>query len=204
MMERGKFITLEGIDGAGKTTHVGCVADQLRLRGKTVLVTREPGGTPLGERLREILLHEPMHPDTEALLMFAGRQEHLRAVIIPALEAGQWVVCDRFTDATMAYQGGGRGISMRRLSILENWVQGDLQPDLTLFIDVPVPTALERLNRVQRSDRFEQEQNAFFERVSAAYRRRLEEFPGRIRRVKGDQPIKEIQVELELILATIC
>jgi dTMP kinase len=204
IVERGKFITLEGLDGAGKTTHIGWLADHLRRRGRTVLVTREPGGTPLGERLRELLLHEPMHAETEALLMFAGRQEHLRAVIIPALDAGQWVVCDRFTDATMAYQGGGRGIPLDRLAILENWVQGKLQPDLTLLFDVPVATALSRLPRDQTRDRFEQEQTAFFERVRAAYRQRFQASFGRVRLVDGDASVEHIRALLEVIMLSIC
>lgn len=202
--ERGKFITLEGLDGAGKTTHVGWLADQLRSRGKAVRVTREPGGTPVGERLRDIVLHERMHPDTEALLMFAARQEHLRAVILPALEAGEWVVCDRFTDATMAYQGGGRGIPLSRLAILERWVQGDLQPDLTLYFDVPVEVALARLQRGQPEDRFEQEQAAFFERVRAAYHERIAGAPERIRAIKGDEPLENVKASIEDMLVTLC
>lgn len=202
-MNRGKFITLEGLDGAGKTTHLDWFADQLRLRGKTVRVTREPGGTPLGERLRDLLLHEPMHADTEALLMFAGRQEHLHAVIIPALEIGEWVVCDRFTDATMAYQGGGRGIPLERLAVLEHWVHGTLQPDLTLLFDVPVTTALERLRGGATPDRFEQEQAAFFERVRASYRQRLEASRARMRLVKADEPIEKVRAELEDILISL-
>ena len=203
-MERGRFITLEGLDGAGKTTHIGWLAERLRLRGKTVRVTREPGGTPLGERLRDLLLHEPMQADTEALLMFAGRQEHLGTVILPALDAGEWVVCDRFTDATMAYQGGGRRIPLERLGILERWVQGNLQPDLTLFFDVPVATALERLRRGDASDRFEQEQADFFERARAIYRQRVEAFPGRMRLVRADEPIDKVRASLEEILLSIC
>ncbi len=203
-MERGRFITLEGLDGAGKTTHIGWLAERLRLRGKTVRVTREPGGTPLGERLRDLLLHEPMQADTEALLMFAGRQEHLGTVILPALDAGEWVVCDRFTDATMAYQGGGRRIPLERLGILERWVQGNLQPDLTLFFDVPVATALERLRRGDASDRFEQEQADFFERARAIYRQQVEAFPGRMRLVRADEPIDKIRASLEEILLSIC
>lgn len=202
-MNRGKFITLEGLDGAGKTTHLDWFADQLRLRGKTVRVTREPGGTPLGERLRDLLLHEPMHADTEALLMFAGRQEHLHAVIIPALEIGEWVVCDRFTDATMAYQGGGRGIPLERLAVLEHWVHGTLQPDLTLLFDVPVTTALERLRGGATPDRFEQEQAAFFERVRASYQQRLEASRARMRLVKADEPIENVRAELEDILVSL-
>ena len=203
-MERGRFITLEGLDGAGKTTHIGWLAERLRLRGKTVRVTREPGGTPLGERLRDLLLHEPMQADTEALLMFAGRQEHLGTVILPALDAGEWVVCDRFTDATMAYQGGGRRIPLERLGILERWVQGNLQPDLTLFFDVPVATALERLRRGDASDRFEQEQADFFERARAIYRQRVEAFPGRMRLVRADETIDKVRASLEEILLSTC
>ena len=203
-MERGRFITLEGLDGAGKTTHIGWLAERLRLRGKTVRVTREPGGTPLGERLRDLLLHEPMQADTEALLMFAGRQEHLGTVILPALDAGEWVVCDRFTDATMAYQGGGRRIPLERLGILERWVQGNLQPDLTLFFDVPVATALERLRRGDASDRFEQEQADFFERARAIYRQQVEVFPGRMRLVRADEPIDKVRASLEEIISSIC
>jgi dTMP kinase len=204
MTDRGKFITLEGLDGAGKTTHIEWLADALRRRGKTVLVTREPGGTPLGERLRDLILHEPMHADTEALLMFAGRQEHLRALILPALDAGKWVVCDRFTDATMAYQGGGRRIPLARLAILENWVQGNLQPDLTLFFDVPVATALGRLPASQARDRFEQEQAAFFERVREVYYQRLVASPQRMRLVNGDQPLCQVQASLEEIVLSLC
>ncbi|MET0218843.1 MAG: dTMP kinase [Burkholderiales bacterium] len=201
-MEKGKFITLEGLDGAGKTTHLEWLADQLRLRGKTVLVTREPGGTALGERLRDVLLHEPMHPDTEALLMFAARREHLHRVILPALEAGTWVLCDRFTDATMAYQGGGRGIPLDRLAVLERWVQRDLQPDLTLFFDVPVSVALARLQNGRCADRFEQEQASFFERVRSVYLRRTEEFPTRMRLVTGDKSQENVRKQLEDILLT--
>lgn len=203
-MKRGKFITLEGLDGAGKTTHIGWFTDQLRMCGKTVRITREPGGTALGEKLRGILLHERMHPDTEALLMFAARQEHLREIIIPALEQGEWVVCDRFTDATMAYQGGGRGIPVAKLAILEQWVQGDLQPDLTLYFDVPVPVALARLRHCHAEDRFEREHAAFFERVRAAYLDRLAGAPDRIRLIRGDAPTERVRAELETILRTLC
>jgi dTMP kinase len=202
-VDRGKFITFEGLDGAGKTTHLDWFADQLRARGKTVRVTREPGGTRLGERLRELLLQERMQPDTEALLMFAARQEHLAEVIVPALKAGEWVVCDRFTDATMAYQGGGREIPLERLAVLERWVQGDLQPDLTLLLDVPVTSALARLDRVRPRDRFEQEQVAFFERVRTAYLLRQAAFPQRIRLVKADEPIAEVRKALETLLISI-
>jgi len=203
-MEKGKFITLEGLDGAGKSTHVDWLAEQLRACGKTVLLTREPGGPRLGERLRELLLRESMHPETEALLVFAARQEHLRTVIQPALERGEWVLCDRFTDATMAYQGGGRGVSLDRLAVLEHWVQGDFQPDLTIFFDVPVSVALKRLEGVRTADRFEQEEAAFFERVRAAYLQRASRFPSRIRGIKGDQPLQNVRKLLEDIVRTIC
>src|SRR5690349_18824233 len=143
-MKLGKFITFEGIDGAGKSTHLTFVAGLIRARGKQVDVTREPGGTPLGEKLREVLLHEKMHLETEALLMFASRREHLAQVIEPALERGDWVISDRFTDATFAYQGGGRKLPRDKLETLERWVQGGFQPDMTVLFDVPPETASER------------------------------------------------------------
>ncbi|MBX9694985.1 MAG: dTMP kinase, partial [Cyanobacteria bacterium] len=162
---RGKFITLEGIDGAGKSTHLARLVELLGERGKTVVQTREPGGTPLGEKLRELLLSEPMHLETEALLMFAARREHLAQVIVPALERGDWVVCDRFTDASFAYQGGGRGLAVAKLETLEAWVQEGLNPDLTLLFDVPTDVALGRVKGMGRElDRFEQEKGEFFER----------------------------------------
>lgn len=203
-MKRGKLITFEGIDGAGKTTHLGWFADRLRASGKTVRVTREPGGTQLGERLRELLLREQMDADTESLLLFAARREHLAQVILPAIESGDWVVCDRFTDATMAYQGGGRGISLERLVVLENWVHGDFQPDLTLLFDIPVEAALSRLDQSRPRDRFEQEQRAFHERVRAAYLQRQAAFPQRIRLVQADQPVPSVREQLQDILVSNC
>ncbi len=203
-MKRGRFITFEGIDGAGKTTHIDWMASLLRARGKTVRVTREPGGTQIGERLRELLLQEQMNADTESLLMFAARQEHLAQVILPAIESGEWVVCDRFTDATMAYQGGGRGISLERLAVLEKWVHGDLQPDLTLLFDIPVEKALERLDQARPRDRFEQEQMAFFERVRAAYLQRQAAFPRRVRLVRADESVLSVRQQLEEILLSQC
>ena len=199
-MKKGRFITLEGIDGAGKTTHINWLADWLRARGKAVLVTREPGGTLLGERIRELLLREPMAADTEVLLLFAARCEHLRAVIMPALEVGTWVICDRFTDATMAYQGGGRGIPTERLAILERWVQGDFQPDLTVFFDVPVEVGLKRLQGARDADRFEREKSGFFEQVRAAYLSRMAAFPQRIRLINGQSPLEDVKKSLEDIL----
>ena len=162
-MVKGKFITFEGIDGAGKSTHVETISAYLRAKGKTVVTTREPGGTPLGERLREILLHEPMHLETEALLMFASRREHIDQLIAPALERGDWVISDRFTDASFAYQGGGRQLSTHKLDILEQWVHADFQPHLTLLFDVPLDVARARLDNTRTLDKFEREKQDFFE-----------------------------------------
>ena len=165
-MARGKFITFEGVDGAGKSTHIADFADALRARGLRVVTTREPGGTPLGEKLRELLLHDTMHLETEALLMFASRREHIAQVIEPALGRGDWVISDRFTDATFAYQGGGRQMPPARLEALEQWVHADLQPDLTLLFDVPLAVARERLNRSRDPDKFEREQDARMRRTA--------------------------------------
>lgn len=171
-MDTAKFITFEGVDGAGKSTHLNWFADQLRARGHEVLMTREPGGTPLGEQLREMLLNQPMTIDTEVMLMFAARMEHLQSVIQPALARGVWVISDRFTDATFAYQGGGRGVPLVRLEQLESWVQQSFQPDMTLLFDVPIEVARQRLSASRTLDRFEQEQADFFERVRNAYHQR--------------------------------
>lgn len=200
----GKFITLEGIDGAGKTTHLAWLADLLRKRGNTVTVTREPGGTPLGERLRELLLDstQRLHPATETLMVFAARREHLDKVIFPALRAGNWVLCDRFTDATFAYQGGGSGVSWEHIAALERWVQGDLQPDITILLDVPSALGHARSRRVRPPDRFEQEQEAFHKRVREAYLRRAREHPARIRIVDASGTVYQVQNRLkELILS---
>ncbi|MGY8527567.1 dTMP kinase [Paracidovorax citrulli] len=203
---RGKFITFEGIDGAGKSTHIEWAAALLRQRlpaGTSLLTTREPGGTPLGETLREMLLHQPMHLETEALLMFAARREHIAQVIEPALVRGDWVVSDRFTDASFAYQGGGRGLSREKLEALEQWVQQGLQPDLTLLFDVPLAVARERLAAARQPDKFEAESAAFFERTRAEYLRRAEASNGRIRVIDSTRGIDEIRNELEQILASI-
>ncbi|MGO4154235.1 dTMP kinase [Cupriavidus basilensis] len=203
---RGKFITFEGIDGAGKSTHVEWVADRLRARlagNASVVTTREPGGTPLGEDLRQLLLHRKMHLETEALLMFAARREHIAEVIEPALTRGDWVVSDRFTDATFAYQGGGRGLPRARLEVLETWVQDGLQPDLTLLFDVPLETASARLAGAREPDKFEAESRAFFERTRQEYLRRAAESAQRFRVIDATRSIPEIQVELEKILATL-
>lgn len=199
---RGRFITLEGIDGAGKSTHMTWLVERLRARGHDVLATREPGGTPLGEALRVLLLNEPMHLETETLLMFAARREHLAQVIEPALAGGRWVVSDRYTDATFAYQGGGRGLANERIEVLERWVQGGLQPDLTLLFDVPPELAAGRLARTGVApDRFEREQVEFFARVRAAYQQRAQASAGRMRVLDARQSLVNIQKELEQILA---
>lgn len=201
---RGKFITFEGIDGAGKSTHIQWLADQLTARGKTVVTTREPGGTPLGEKLRALLLAEPMHLETEALLMFAARREHLAEVIEPALAAGTWVISDRFTDATVAYQGGGRGLSLGKLKVLEDWVHGHLQPDLTLLFDLPLAVAQARIGKERILDRFEQEEADFHERVRQCYLQRAGQSNGRIRVVQADRTVDEIKKSIEELISTIC
>ncbi|MDP2783059.1 MAG: dTMP kinase [Sulfurimicrobium sp.] len=197
----GKFITLEGIDGAGKSTHLDWLREALVQRGHEVVVTREPGGTPLGETLRGLLLNHHMHLETEALLMFASRREHLAEVIVPALNQGKWVISDRFTDASFAYQGGGRGIDEARLGILEDWVQQGLQPDLTLLFDVPLEVARQRLCANVSLDRFEQEQQDFFQRVREAYLRRAAQFPARIRVIDSARSLPVIRAELETLIA---
>jgi dTMP kinase len=202
-MLSGKFITFEGIDGAGKSTHIGFVADLLRARGLHVVTTREPGGTALGEQLRELLLHQPMHLETEALLMFAARREHLAQVIEPALARGDWVISDRFTDASFAYQGGGRKLARGKLEALEQWVHPQRQPDLTLLFDVPLAVARERLNASRTPDKFEQEQAEFFAATRAEYLRRAAEFAHRFRLIDSTRAISDIRKQLEEIIATI-
>ncbi len=198
---RGKFITLEGIDGAGKSTHLGWLVDYLSQRGLRVVATREPGGTPLGEKLRALLLAESMHVETEALLMFAARREHLDKIILPALEQGDWVISDRYSDASFAYQGGGRGLDREKLETLEAWVQGGLKPDLTLLFDVPTELAHARLALAgNEPDRFEREQQAFFDRVRRAYLDRALREPRRIIRIDGTRSLAEIRAELERVL----
>lgn len=202
---KGKFITFEGIDGAGKSSHVEWLAEWLRRDGRVVHVTREPGGTELGEKLRELLLHASMHLETETLLMFAARREHLARLIEPALAKGEWIVCDRFSDATYAYQGGGRGLDRAKLHQLEHWVHGDLQPDLTLLFDLPLDVARERIVLASRVlDRFEQERADFHERVRQAYLERAHSAPTRIRVINAQQTIDDIRKELELIVSSCC
>jgi len=179
----GRFITFEGIDGAGKSTHIDAIAERLREAGATVLCTREPGGTVLAERLRELILHAPMDALTEALLVFAARRDHLQQVIAPALQRGETVLCDRFTDASFAYQGGGRGFDVSVLAELERWVHAGIQPDLTIWFDLDPAVASERRVAARAPDRFEQQGIAFFQRVRDGYRERMEAAPGRFVRV---------------------
>lgn len=205
---RGRFITLEGLDGAGKGTQLGWLLDWLTAKGIPYIHTREPGGTPLGEKLRELLLHVPMDLETEAMLMFAARRQHIVEVIQPALEAGQWVVSDRFTDATYAYQGGGRGLALDRIATLERFVQGEqgaqLQPDLTLLLDVPPAVSAERLAQAREPDKFERESGAFFERVRAVYLARATEQPGRFAIIDSTRELSVIRNELAQIMSAFC
>lgn len=197
----GKFISLEGVDGAGKSTHLDYLAQTLRDKGRQVVLTREPGGTELGERLRELLLHRgAMSPDTEALLMFAARKEHMDQVIKPALARGDWVISDRFTDASYAYQCGGRGISTGRLAQLEDWVLQGFKPDLTLIFDVPPEVAAERRGQAREADRFEKEARDFFQRVREAYLARARQEPERIRVIDANRTIEAIRQELASLL----
>jgi len=204
MQSRGIFITLEGLDGAGKSTHLTWLTRYLGDHGIDHLETREPGGTPLGEKLRELLLHETMHLETEALLMFAARREHLAQVIEPALEAGRWVICDRFTDASFAYQGGGRKLAQDKLYSLEAWVQGRktgiLQPDLTLMFDVPLAVSRARLANGRELDKFEREHDEFFERVRDAYHARAKASNGRMVIVDATRDLPAIRDDLRQIL----
>jgi dTMP kinase len=196
---RGKFITLEGLDGAGKSTQIAWLSRFLEQRSIPARVTREPGGTPLGEKLRAVLLDpgQHLHPETEALLMFAARREHLDKVIAPALAQGTWVLCDRFTDATFAYQAGGSGVDWNKIEALELWVQGALQPDLTVYFDVSPEIGRARIDAIKAPDRFEQERESFHRRTREAYLRRASERSGRIRVIDGNRSIEAVQKELE-------
>jgi dTMP kinase len=192
----GRFISFEGIDGAGKSTHIEALAQRWRAAGQEVVLTREPGGTDLAERLRDQVLHTAMDPLTEALLVFAARRDHLRQVIRPALAAGHTVLCDRFTDATFAYQGGGRGFDPQVLATLEGWVQEGLQPALTVWFDLPAATAAARRAAARTPDRFEQQDTDFFERVRAGYQARLEQDPGRFVRLDAARTRDEVWAQL--------
>ncbi|WP_291992073.1 dTMP kinase [Candidatus Accumulibacter sp. ACC003] len=202
---RGKFVTFEGIDGAGKSSHIAGAAALVRGRGLNVVATREPGGTALGEKLRELLLHEAMHLETEALLMFAARREHLERVIEPALQRGEWVICDRFSDATYAYQSGGRGLDSGKFEQLEQWVHGHLQPDLTLLFDLPSAVASRRIAaQARETDRFEQERAEFHERVRLAYLERAALAPRRIQVIDADQTPEIIKILVQEALIRHC
>lgn len=200
---RGKFITLEGMDGAGKSTHIPTIVGALEARGIEVVSTREPGGTKLGEHLRDILLHQAMDPETEALLMFAARREHIASVILPALASGKYVVSDRFSDASFAYQSGGRGVPAEKIERLEAWVHPELQPDLTLLFDVPVDISASRLADARSPDKFEQQNTAFFTRVREAYLQRAAKAPGRFRVIDGSQSIEQVRASVLQALESI-
>lgn len=195
-----RFITFEGIDGAGKSTHLPVLADRLGATGATVVLTREPGGTPLAEKLRVLLLGTTMDPLTEALLVFAGRRDHVQQVIVPALQQGHTVLCDRFSDASAAYQGGGRGVPIEVLERLEEWVHPNLQPDLTFWFDLPAETAAQRLAGARVPDRFEQQDTAFFIRVRQAYARRAEQAPQRYVRLDASAPLVDVARQIEQAL----
>ena len=209
-MTQGKFITFEGIDGAGKSTHLSWLKNLLEGMGKSIVVTHEPGGTLLGEKLRALLLDTSltMHPETETLLMFAARREHLDELILPALTIGNWVISDRFTDASFAYQGGGRGLSEDKIDNLECWVQGTFQPDLTFYFDVTSKLGRKRLNNrgggAKSADRFEIEQDDFFNRVRESYLMRARKFSHRIHIIDSSQSLEDIRSELKKTILTIC
>jgi dTMP kinase len=202
-MPKGKFITIEGGEGAGKSTNIAFIKNYLEQHGKELIMTREPGGTPLAERIRELLLdkdEKDMCSDTELLLMFAARAQHLYEVIQPAINDGKWVICDRFTDATYAYQGGGRGIAFDRIKQLENWVQGEFRPDITIIFDLPVKVGLARANNRSEPDRFEQEDVDFFNRVRDAYLQRAEMEPKRYAIVDAEPELEAVQHNLLQVL----
>ncbi|MCV2348272.1 dTMP kinase [Paucibacter sp. Y2R2-4] len=196
----GRFISFEGIDGAGKSTHIEALTARLKARGAAVLNTREPGGTPLAETLRGLFLHQPMDSLTELLLVFAGRRDHLQTLIEPALAAGQTVLCDRFTDASFAYQGHGRGMDLTVLSTLEQWVQGRRQPDLTLWFDLDPAIAAQRRAAAREADRFEAQDLEFFERVRAGYAARAAAAPERFARIDASLTVAEVAAQIEAVM----
>lgn len=201
--KRGRFITVEGTEGVGKSSNIAFIETTLKQAGVDVITTREPGGTPLGEEVRELLLdhrHSGMSADAELLLMFAARAQHLEQVIQPALARGQWVLCDRFTDATYAYQGGGRGIAFERIAILEQWVQGALRPDYTVLLDLPVEIGLARASARGDADRFEKEQQVFFEKVRGAYLKQAESASERYRIIDASHPLDHVQQQIGRVL----
>jgi dTMP kinase len=198
--KKGKFITLEGMDGAGKSTHIPNIVSQVQASGYEVVCTREPGGTPLGESLRELLLHQPMHEETETLLMFAARREHIAEVIAPAIANGICVISDRFTDATYAYQSGAKAVPFEKIHLLETWVQGALQPDLTILFDVPVEVSLQRLALARTPDKFEREGADFFEKLRNAYLDRAQKDPSRFRVINANQDLVLVKEEVEVVV----
>jgi dTMP kinase len=203
-MTRGRFITLEGVDGAGKSTHVAWIAERLRARGHAVLVTREPGGTPLAERLRELVLTQPMDPIAETMLLFAARADHVQRVIDPALRSGTWVLCDRFTDATFAYQGGGKGVAAELIAHLAQVSHDGLLPDRTLVFDCPYEVSRERLKQTGRvPDRFERENREFFERVRQEYLGLARSDPERIRLVDASRSLEDIKKVIQEEISTL-
>lgn len=205
-LRRGYFITIEGVEGAGKSTAAKFLEKFLETSGVEFVITREPGGTEIAEKIRKILLdhhQETMHPDTELLLYFAGRAQHFNKFILPALQMGKWVICDRFTDASYAYQGGGRNIDARRIALLEQFVQGDLRPDLTLLMDVDVSVGLERVRKTRELDRFEVEKEEFFRRVRDCYLDRVRKEPQRFRVVDANQPPANVNQQLAQIMSEI-
>lgn len=199
----GKLITLEGMDGAGKSTHIANIISALEARGHEVVSTREPGGTALGERLRELLLHESMHAETETLLMFAARREHVAQVISPALARGTYVLSDRFTDATYAYQAGAKGVDINKIRTLEQWVQGALQPDITLLFDVPVEVSMQRLVQAREPDKFERENAAFFTKIRQMYLQRAAENPARFHVIDANQPLEVVRQSVLALVSTL-
>ena len=200
---RGKFISLEGMDGAGKSTHIPDIIKLLEGKGVEVISTREPGGTVLGEQLRTLLLNEPMHPETETLLMFAARREHIAQIIEPALSRGAWVLSDRFTDATYAYQSGGRGVLANKVIELEVWVQSGLQPDLTLLFDVPVEVSVARLASARTPDKFERESADFFTKIRNAYLDRARNNPNRFCIINSNQTLEDVKVEVKNVISSL-
>ncbi len=195
----GIFITFEGVEGAGKTTNIDFIAGKIRSAGHEIVLTREPGGTKIGEAIRHILLSKDlpeMHHDTELLLMFAARAEHLQSVILPALKAGKWVLCDRFTDASYAYQGAGRGIALSRIAALENWVQGELRPDFTFLFDLDAKTGLARAKSRGETDRFEQQHIDFFNKVREQYLSMAKQYPQRFRIIQAQHDLQTVQQQI--------
>ncbi len=206
-MKLGKFITLEGGEGVGKSTNVHYIQTFLKSQGIDVIVTREPGGTKLAEKIRTFLLQrdhdESISPQAELLLMFAGRSLHLENIIKPNLQQGKWVVCDRFTDASYAYQGSGRGIDEQTINWLESFIQEGLQPDLTLLLDMPVAEGMHRANKRSEPDRFETEHLVFFDRVRAGYLSRAEQFPQRIKIIRAQETLSEVQMQIQVELQSL-